>query len=234
MFSQIKQLHFKWYIKISIIFLFILGLPHRFRGTWGWFSAVNAIAISMIVFLTMPVSDIIFQISLFLSSVGIHSNTHLVLLVISLLTGAIYMLGESYGYGAWVGGLVEEDRQYAYITNRYQKEGGKYTGIQWLATMICPPTSFDKWLEHCRIALFIRSFYWWFPFYSMFLFFDVDFDKIITASLILSFAFPLACDLGRYTARKWNFKFMTGGWEHGEVIFGAVQIIVFTSLILFK
>ena len=234
MFSQIKQLPFSVLARISISILFILGALHRFRGTWGWFSAVNAILLSIIAYTSSTVSVVVFKISTFLASIGFPLHTHLILLIISLLIGALYLLGESYGFGAWVGGLSDEDRLYAYNANKNEKEGGKYTGIQWLATKICPPTTFERWLDHCRIALFIRSFYWWFPFYLAFMLFDASFNAVIISSLVLAFAFPLACDIGRYTTTKWNFKFMAGGWEHQEVIYGAVQTLVFLAFMIFK
>ena len=143
---------------------------------------------------------------------------------VSIAVGLGYIIGESFGWGDWVGTVSE--RGIKTIPKPYEE--GKSNYIQWLATKLIDPTK--DWINHCRIALIIRGFYWWvclLPFV-----FFIEWYYVLTAILFLSLAFPIACEFGYRTTKLFNFKHMTGGWEHQEVWYGLFQDVVILILLL--
>lgn len=67
----------------------------------------------------------------------------------------------------------------------------------------------------------------------VFIFF-IDIYIVIPCFIVLSCAFLLASELGYYTSKLWNFKYMTGGWEHQEVIYGVLQDLVLIGVVVWK
>lgn len=61
-------------------------------------------------------------------------------------------------------------------------------------------------------------------------------ESLLIAIIVLSIAFPLACELGYLIAKKYSFKFLelSSGWTWQEVIYGGFQDIVLISLVLTK
>lgn len=143
---------------------------------------------------------------------------------VALSVGILYVIGESFGWGDWVGTVSE--RGYTSMPTPYEE--GKNNGIQWLATKFIDPSK--DWLNHCRVALIIRGFYWWVCLFPLVFF--VEWYYVLTAILFLSLAFPIACEFGYRTTKLFNFKHMTGGWEHQEVWYGLFQDIVILILLL--
>lgn len=143
---------------------------------------------------------------------------------VAIAVGLGYIIGESFGWGDWVGTVSE--RGIKNIPKPYEE--GKNNGIQWLATKFIDPSK--DWTDHCRIALFIRGFYWWVCLLPLVFF--IEWHFMLLAILLLALAFPLACELGYRTSKLWNFKHMTGGWEHQEVWYGLFQDIVILILLL--
>lgn len=143
---------------------------------------------------------------------------------IALSVGILYIIGESFGWGDWVGTLSE--RGYTEMPKPYNE--GENNGIKWLSSKIISPS--ENWLNHCRVALFIRGLYWCVCLFPLVFF--IEWYFVLLAIVILSFAFPLACELGYHTSKLWNFKYMTGGWEHHEVWYGLAQDIVILILLL--
>ena len=146
-------------------------------------------------------------------------------LYISTAVAVGYVLGECFGWGDWVGtltsGVGKELLDY---------EEGKNNGIQWIASKIVKPID---WINHCRVALAIRGFYWWLPTLAP-LMFVMSPLYVLTSILLLSIGFPIACELGRITANKFSFTFknfsVVGGWEWQEVWYGLMQDLVLITL----
>ena len=143
-----------------------------------------------------------------------------------MAVGLGYIIGESFGWGEWVGTLS------CNRTAVENNEEGKNKGIQWLASKVIDPSK--DWINYCRVALTIRGFYWWLPTLAPLYF--VGFNPLFLAGCItfLSIGFPIACELGYYFRYKVSFeKFglsYSGGWEIQEGFYGLMQDLVLIGL----
>lgn len=150
---------------------------------------------------------------------------------VALAVGLGYIIGESFGWGLWVG-TVSEQRDGAW--HLHDEGEGRHNGIEWLASKIIQPTQ-ETWVEYCRVALTIRGFYWAMPTLAPLYFVGFNPYLLITCIAFLSIGFPLAYDLGYYLRDKVSFdKFglsFSGGWELGEGIVGIEQDLVLITLI---
>ena len=176
---------------------------NRLRGTYSYFAKVNAIIIAIGLYL-------------------LYSNSY-----VALASGLGYLAGESFGWGEWVGNLSVHKNN----IRTKPLEDGKSNGIQWLSTHIIPNYKYN-YINYCRVALAIRGLYWWIPTLAPLYFIGISPLVLITSIIFLSLGFPLACEIGYRTSKIWNFKYMSGGWEHQEVWYGLLQDIVLFSLIL--
>lgn len=77
---------------------------NRYRGTYGWFAKVNGVVLGLLTYLVN--GDIYVSIAVIIG----------------------YVLGESFGWGEWIGTLTG-DRNFKQLN-----EEGKNNGIQWLAS----------------------------------------------------------------------------------------------------
>lgn len=163
------------------------------------------------------------QISLLIGFISFYlfSNPY-----VAVLMALGYYAGESMGWGAWVGTLTTHRYEYSDDT---PPEGSK-EGIHWLASKIVDP--YKNWYRYSQVALTIRGIYWWTPVLLPLYFVSFPVTYILVAILLLGITFPLACEIGYHTTKYWNFKFMSGAWEHQEVWYGAFQDIILFCLIL--
>lgn len=143
-----------------------------------------------------------------------------------------YNLGERMGWGLWIGNLTN------HRDNNSPDDGeGIHNGIQWMARKIVPNYATNM-IHYCRVALTIRGFYWWLPTLAPLYFVGFEPLFLLGCVMFLSVGFPIACEVGYYTSKKFNFsKYgfnMHGGWEHQEVWYGLMQDIVLISLVLTK
>ena len=177
---------------------------NRLRGTEGLWSKIIGLLLALVV-------QIVF------------GNPY-----VSVAVGLGYIVGESFGWGEWVGTLS------CNRTAVENNEEGKNNGIQWLASKVIDPSK--DWINYCRVALSIRGLYWWLPTLAPLYF--VGFNPLFLAGCItfLSIGFPIACELGYYFRDKVSFeKFglsYSGGWEIQEGVYGLMQDIVLIGVVL--
>ena len=180
---------------------------NRLRGTQGLWSKIIGLLLALVV-----------QIA--------FNNPY-----VSLAVGLGYIIGESFGWGLWVGCLTVHREN---TTNKTEDEGAN-NGIQWLARKLVP-NYLDNFVNYCRVALTIRGFYWWIPTLAPLYFVGFNPYVLLVCIAFLSVGFPIACDIGYYTSKKFNFgKYgfnMHGGWEHQEVWYGLFQDVVIFILLL--
>ena len=154
---------------------------------------------------------------------------------VALAVGLGYIIGESFGWGLWVGSVSEKADGYS-LYEKGEREG-RNNGIEWIASHIVKPTQ-KSWLNYCRVALSIRGFYWWLPTLAPLYFVGFSIELLTLMILALSFSFPLACEFGYYFRDKVSFeKFglsYSGGWELQEGFYGLMQDLVLISLVLTK
>ncbi len=141
-----------------------------------------------------------------------------------------YILGESFGWGEWVGTLSVHQKDIK--REMYTMEEGKNNGIAWLASKVFNPET--NWINYCRVALSIRGLYWWLPVLAPLHFVGFSPYCLALAVVILGVGFPIACEIGYRTSKLFSINKpyfqMTGGWEHQEVAYGLIQDLVFIGL----
>lgn len=186
----------------------MMTILNRLRGTEGLWSKIIGLLLALIV-----------QIA--------FDNPY-----VSVAVGLGYIIGESFGWGLWVG-TVSEQREKAW--HLHDEGEGRNNGIEWLASKIVKPTE-ETWVSYCRVALAIRGFYWWLPTLAPLYF--VGFNPLLLLGCItfLSVGFPIACEIGYRTAKLFSFEkygfSVRGGWEHQEVWYGLFQDVVIFILLL--
>ena len=182
----------------------MMTLLNRLRGTEGLWSKIIGLLLALVV-----------QIA--------FNNPY-----VSIAVGLGYIIGESFGWGEWIGTLT------GYRNFKQLNEEGKNNGIQWLASKVIDPSK--DWINYCRVALTIRGFYWWLPTLAPLYF--VGFNPLLLLGCItfLSVGFPIACEIGYRTAKLFSFEkygfSVRGGWEHQEVWYGLFQDVVIFILLL--
>lgn len=146
---------------------------------------------------------------------------------VTLAVGLGYIIGESFGWGEWVGTLSSNREQIQ------KNEECKNNGIQFIASKIIDPSK--DWTNHCRVALTIRGFYWWFPTLAPLYFVGFNPLVLLGCILFLSVGFPIACEIGyllrdKISFEKYGLEFR-GGWELQEGVYGLMQDLVIITLI---
>ena len=180
----------------------MMTILNRLRGTQGLWSKIIGLLLALVV-----------QIA--------FGNPY-----VAIAVGLGYIIGESFGWGEWVGTLS------CNRTAVEANEEGRNNGIQWLASKVVSPTK--DWLNYCRVALTIRGLYWWLPTLAPLYFVGFSVESLAIAIILLSVGFPLACELGYRTSKMFEFNkygfSVVGGWEHQEVWYGLMQDLVIIAL----
>jgi hypothetical protein len=143
---------------------------------------------------------------------------------VALAVGIGYVIGESFGWGEWVGNITELRKD---KTDTLEDEGAK-NGIKYIATRLVPDWNVSYML-YCYTALVLRGMYWWTLALISLIFYSY---WALLGIVVLALAFPISCELGHHTSKLWNFKHMNGGWEHSEVWYGLFQDMVLISLFI--
>ena len=180
----------------------MMTIVNRLRCTYGWFAKVNGVVLGLLVYLAL-------------------GNPY-----IALAVTIGYVLGESFGWGEWVGCLTTDRNNCKDTTDE-----GKSNGIMWLSQKIVPDWR-TNFIYYSRVALSIRGFYWWFLALAP-LYFVADSLLITVLILFLSIGFPIACEIG-YLLRDKDYSFFKlsyqGGWEMQEGAYGLMQDLVLIIL----
>lgn len=131
------------------------------------------------------------------------------------ITFALVLVGNVFGWGDWFGAILNGKTKPTPYTE------GKTNGIQWLAEKII--SSDKNWIKHCQVALIIRGSYR--AVFFLALGYWVEF-LFLTPMLLASLY------VGKYTAKKFNFKHINGGWEHSEVWYGLFLDVILICAII--
>ncbi|AKT92079.1 hypothetical protein [Campylobacter gracilis] len=172
-------------------------LLNRLRGSYNYFAKVNAIYLAAIIYL---------------STKNIYA---------SILCGLGYILGESFGWGVWVGALITHSGFKDERENRLIERGA--------ARLFEPKT---HWLAYCRLCLFLRGLLWWLPVFVPLVFAGLYGAPLL--AVLLAAGFPLACELGYRTHFKFRLKKfeVNTAWARQELFYGAMQDLAFTAIYL--
>lgn len=153
-----------------------------------------------------------------------------------LLFGGLYILGESFAWGKWVGYVSMRDRE-TYIPDKsrdYNNDDGRsFPWIHFIANSIINQEK--DYLNYCRIALFFRGLFWWILPLSLLLFLDlIVLWQYIFGLVVLSVGFPISVELGRHIDIEYRSKFLnlSPGWENQECVYGLCHFIGITLMLI--
>jgi len=141
----------------------------------------------------------------------------------------MYIIGESWGWGKWIGGIIDKGAH-----PDYNDPEGTENGIHWITEPIFPQEK--NYYNYCLFALMLRGIWWWFPIFIPFVIFNAMEGSIAGTSIILlGLTFPLSFVIARIVYEK--FKLKGGGdfiWEIGEFIYGGFQGLFISTVLLFS
>ena len=159
-----------------------------------------------------------------------------------------YLVGEAKGWGEWVGSLTRhEPWDEEMLQRNYRDEEGKtFPFIHQIANSVCKEQiegSFEErakqYRKYATLALMLRGMYWWLPVYGVMAAFGViSWYVAVSAAVVLGVMFPIAAELGKRWKfeRVYDLKFVklsfSRGWENQEIVYGAMQGLVFWLVVL--
>lgn len=231
----------------------IEAILNRLRGT-GLIKSFGTIRIGEMKLWKINIPEIKIEIKLVWNHVyGLYLALIVGLLSMNvyagLLTLVAYFIGESKGWGEWVGTLTksEELTQADLLRNYKDNEGRGFPYIHKIANLITSETSaYDdleskttQYLKYAIVALALRGIYWWGLVYGVMAGFGlVNVVEAVVITLALGVGFPIACELGKrigFEGKIGGVNF-NRGWENQEVIYGFMQgialwYVIFKNLI---
>lgn len=153
-----------------------------------------------------------------------------------VIFGLLYILGESFAWGKWVGFITMKDRE-TYkpkeIGDYINDDGMSFPYIHYIANFFIKQR--NDYLNYCRLALGIRGFFWWVLPLSFLYFINlIVLWQLVFGLIVVSVGFPIAGELSRYVCIEYRSRFLnlSRGWENQEVIYGFFHFIGITLMIL--
>ena len=155
-----------------------------------------------------------------------------------------YLVGESKGWGEWVGALTRwETKDEEWLQRQYDdEEGWGLPFIHNVANFICKEqiegTLEEKLIQYNKYAvtaLTIRGMLWWGLVYGTACIFGViSVLEAVAITVALGIGFPIACLLGKKMdfSRKFGVVHLSRGWENQELVYGLMQGIALWYVIL--
>ena len=130
----------------------------------------------------------------------------------------LFVAGESYAWGKWVGYEDEHTPEYD------SKVGKSFPYIHYIANYIVGEKA--DYERYCQVALAIRGLVWWLPTYAVLGIAGLlNWVEVALIGLILAIRFPLACYIGSWWTyeRKFGILEFKQGWENQEIVYGLLQ-----------
>lgn len=195
----------------------IESVLNRFRGT-GEIFKISSVSVS---------GNILYAVYITLV-VAILSTWYY-----GIVAGGLYMLGESMGWGKWVGSLADPESTITLKSRYADDEGTRFPFIHKTANAIVKER--ENYLRYCQVALAIRGLYWWLPLLMFMAVIGItSYWLAILGSILLGVGFPLACYIGSkldYNGKFWLINY-SKGWENQELVYGLMQGIVLWAVVL--
>ena len=148
-----------------------------------------------------------------------------------LLGGILYIAGESFAWGKWVGYLThyEGEGKHDYDND----DGRSFPYIHYIAQVIVKQE--NDYTTYCEIALARRGLFWWLPLLVLLGTIDlISWYQVAISSIFLAVGFPVACYLGTLLKVEYKSKYLnlSRGWENQEVFYGLFHWIGIALVIL--
>lgn len=143
----------------------------------------------------------------------------------------LFVAGESYAWGKWIGYLVDYENKH---TPEYDSKVGKrFPYIHYIADIFAP--EIKNYKLYCQTALAIRGLIWFAPMYALLGYAGlINWIEVAVISIVLAVGFPIAA----YVGRNWDYNKMFGvlefkrGWENQEIVYGMFQGIALWYVII--
>ena len=144
----------------------------------------------------------------------------------------MFVAGESYAWGKWIGYLVDYEDEHS---PEYDSKVGKsFPYIHYIANAIVSERVNYK--KYCQVALALRGLVWFAPAYAVLGYAGlINWIEVAVISIVLAVGFPIAA----YAGRNWDYNKTFGilefkrGWENQEVVYGLFQGIALWYTIIF-
>ena len=144
-----------------------------------------------------------------------------------------FLIGESFGWGKWVGSLCYPETKTDLQKEYEDKEGYKFPFIHYMANFIIKEKV--SYFKYCNLALYFRGMIWGlFIYLALVLFNYISYLEYIIISIIYGIGFPLSCYLSRKKSFNYKNKFISivGKWETQELYYGFIHFICNAYIIL--
>ena len=234
-------------ITLFKIFL-LLPLPillNRWRGTGTIFNIfgfrligniIYAIYIALLIGFATAISSILLPFSTIVlngtDNIYVFNNSQILSSILyGLLGGILYIAGESFAWGKWVGWLTDYDGVGKPDYNN--DDGRSFPYIHYIAQAIVRQE--NDYTTYCEIALAIRGLFWWLPLLVLLGTIDlISWYQVAFSSIFLAVGFPVACYLGTLLKVEYKSKYLnlSQGWENQEVFYGLFHWIGIALVII--
>ena len=148
---------------------------------------------------------------------------------------AAYLVGESKGWGEWVGALTRwESKDEKWLEKQYKdNEGVGFPYVHQIANFVIKEQvegtleeKLKQYNKYARLALTLRGMYWWSLVYGVMFYFGlINLYEYAAIVAILGIGFPIACELGKMitsNGKIWKIEW-SQGWENQELVYGLMQ-----------
>ena len=152
---------------------------------------------------------------------------------IGILVVIGFLIGESFGWGKWVGALCYPETKTDLQKEFEDKEGYNFPFIHYVAIFFIKEK--DNFFAYCNLSLLIRGFIWGlFIYLSLVVFNYISILELFILCLIYGVGFPLACYLSRKKSFNYKNKFISivGKWETQEIYYGFIHFVCNAYIIL--
>ena len=155
-----------------------------------------------------------------------------------------YLIGESKGWGEWIGALTRYDtKDEKWLEKQYKdNEGVGFPYIHQIANSVVKEqveggleTKLKQYNKYATLALILRGMFWWGLVYGVLAGFRlISIVEAIVLTVLLGIGFPISCWLGKivkYEAKFGALEFKRG-WENQEIVYGLFQGIALWYVII--
>lgn len=228
------------------------GILNRLRGT-GVIKHFGTIEVDEIKMWKLTVPKIEVEVKLVWNHVyGMYLALIVGLLTMNAWAGLLvliaYLVGESKGWGEWIGALTRwESKDEKWLEKQYKdNEGVGFPYIHQIANCVIKEQvegtleeKLKQYNKYATLALTLRGVYWWSLVYGVIAWFGlINLYEYTAIVAILGIGFPIACEIGKMitsNGKIWIINY-SRGWENQELVYGFIQgialwYVIFKNLI---
>ena len=224
------------------------GILNRLRGT-GVVKHFGTLRVNEMKIWKLTIPKIEVEIKLVWNHVyGLYLALVFGLLAMNVWAGlavlVAYLIGESKGWGEWVGALTRwETKDEEWLQIQYKdNEGVGFPYIHQIANAIVKDRiegtleeKLKQYHKYATLALTLRGIFWWGLVYgTVSIFGIVSVLEAVAITVALGIGFPVACWLGKKMdfSRKYGILHLSRGWENQELVYGVMQGIALWYVVL--